>query len=106
MIFIGVGLVAVGVGLKFGLEAFGVDSLKAGNAVQLIMVLGLTLGWISSYVFRVSTKDMTYAKQLKDYENKVMEKRLQELPEAELEAMLAQAEEDKRRLQERRNKVL
>lgn len=54
-------------------QAFGVDSLKAGNAVQLIMVLGLTLGWISSYVFRVSTKDMTYAKQLKDYENKVME---------------------------------
>jgi uncharacterized membrane protein YciS (DUF1049 family) len=37
------------------------------------MVAGLTIGWISSYIFRVSTKDMTYAKQLKDYENKVME---------------------------------
>lgn len=54
-------------------QLFGVDSIKAGNAVQLIMVLGLTVGWISTYVFRVSSKEMTYAKQLKDYENKVME---------------------------------
>jgi uncharacterized membrane protein YciS (DUF1049 family) len=50
-----------------------VDSLRAGNVVQIVMVAGLTIGWISSYLFRVSTKDMTYAKQLKDYENKVME---------------------------------
>ncbi len=47
--------------------------MKAGNVVQIVMVAGLTIGWISSYIFRVSTKDMTYAKQLKDYENKVME---------------------------------
>jgi hypothetical protein len=54
-------------------QALGVDDIKAGNAVQLIMVLGLTVGWISTYVFRVSSKDMTYAKQLKEYENRVME---------------------------------
>jgi Protein of unknown function (DUF3007) len=51
----------------------GVDSLQAGNAVQLIIVLGLTIGWISTYMFRVANKDMTYAKQLKDYGKKVME---------------------------------
>lgn len=51
----------------------GVDPLQAGNAVQLIIVLGLTIGWISSYMFRVANKDMTYAQQLKDYEKKVME---------------------------------
>jgi hypothetical protein len=73
VLLIGVGLTVFGVGLKFGLEAFGVDSLRAGNVVQIVMVAGLTIGWISSYIFRVSTKDMTYAKQLKDYENKVME---------------------------------
>jgi hypothetical protein len=55
------------------LQLFGVDPLKAGNVVQLVMVLGLTLGWVSTYVFRVSNKDMTYAKQLQDYENKVMQ---------------------------------
>nr|PNR54387.1 hypothetical protein PHYPA_008064 [Physcomitrium patens] len=104
VILIGVGLTAFGVGLKYGLEFFGVDPLRAGNVVQIIMVAGLTIGWISSYVFRVSNKDMTYAKQLKDYENKVMEKRLEELPEAELETMLAQVEEEKIRLQQSREK--
>jgi hypothetical protein len=106
VLLIGVGLTVFGVGLKFGLEAFGVDSLRAGNVVQIVMVAGLTIGWISSYLFRVSTKDMTYAKQLKDYENKVMEKRLEELPEAELETLLAQIEEEKIRIQEKRDKKM
>ncbi|KAG0577503.1 hypothetical protein KC19_5G161200 [Ceratodon purpureus] len=104
VILIGVGITVFGYGLKYGLEAFGVDSLRAGNAVQITMVAGLTIAWVASYVLRVSNKDMTYAKQLKDYENKVMEKRLEELPEAELESMLAQVEEEKIRLQQRREK--
>jgi len=104
VLLIGLGITALGVGLKYGLELFGVDSLRAGNVVQIVMVAGLTIGWISSYILRVSSKDMTYAKQLKDYENKVMEKRLEELPEAELENMLAQVEEERTRLQQRRDK--
>jgi uncharacterized membrane protein YciS (DUF1049 family) len=55
------------------MQAFGVDPLRAGNVVQITMVAGLTIAWVASYVLRVSNKDMTYAKQLKDYENKVME---------------------------------
>ena len=55
------------------LQFVGVDPLQAGNVVQLVLVLGLTVGWISTYMFRVSNKDMTYAQQLRDYENKVME---------------------------------
>lgn len=51
----------------------GVDPLQAGNVVQLLVVLGMTVGWISSYMIRVASKDMTYAKQLRDYEGKVME---------------------------------
>jgi hypothetical protein len=104
VIGIGLGLIGFGFALKYGLQFFGVDEIKAGNAVQLIMVLGLTVGWISTYVFRVSSKEMTYAKQLKEYENKVMQKRLEEMPEAELESMLAQIEEDKRILRESRDK--
>lgn len=53
----------------------GVDPLQAGNAVQLILVLGLTLGWISTYIFRVGNKEMTYAQQLRDYESQVMQVR-------------------------------
>ncbi|XP_020580407.1 uncharacterized protein LOC110024655 [Phalaenopsis equestris] len=98
VILIGVGLTVIGVGLKSGLEFAGVDPLQAGNVVQLVLVLGLTVGWIFTYIFRVSNKDMTYAQQLRDYENKVMEKRLESLSEADLEALLEQVEEEKRRL--------
>lgn len=55
------------------MQFFGVDPLLSGNVVQLVIVLGLTIGWISTYIFRVSNKEMTYAQQLRDYENKVME---------------------------------
>lgn len=55
------------------LQFFGVDPLQAGNVVQLVLVLGLTVGWISTYIFRVSNKEMTYVQQLRDYESKVME---------------------------------
>ncbi|KAK6925364.1 hypothetical protein RJ641_009690 [Dillenia turbinata] len=48
-----------------------------GNVVQLVLVLGLTVGWISTYIFR---------------------KRLESLTEAELEALLEQVEEEKRTL--------
>ncbi|KAG9444254.1 hypothetical protein H6P81_015594 [Aristolochia fimbriata] len=98
VLLIGVGVTVAGIGLKSGLEFAGVDPLQAGNVVQLVLVLGLTVGWISTYIFRVSNKDMTYAKQLRDYENKVMQKRLEGLTEAELEALLEQVEEEKRQL--------
>nr|XP_043614309.1 uncharacterized protein LOC122586382 [Erigeron canadensis] len=96
VIFIGLGVTFIGIGLKSGLEYLGVDPLQAGNVVQLVLVLGLTIGWISTYIFRVSNKEMTYAQQLRDYEMKVMEKRLEGLSEAELEALLEQVEEEKR----------
>lgn len=102
----------------------GVDPLQAGNAVQLILVLGLTLGWISTYIFRVGNKEMTYAQQLRDYESQVMQvcallnqgllpthptlthcwfgngqKRLESLSEAELEALMAQVDEEKTKVE-------
>ncbi|KAI4347276.1 hypothetical protein L6164_008099 [Bauhinia variegata] len=101
VLLIGVGVTVLGFGLKSGLEYVGFDPLQSGNVVQLVMVLGLTIGWISTYLFRVSNKEMTYAQQLRDYENQVMEKRLEGLTEAEIEALLEQVEEEKRRLASR-----
>ncbi|KAI3454948.1 hypothetical protein Pfo_011611 [Paulownia fortunei] len=98
VLLIGVGVTVAGIGLKSGLEYLGVDPLQAGNVVQLVLVLGLTVGWISTYIFRVSNKEMTYAQQLRDYEDKVMQKRLESLTEAEIEALLEQVEEEKRRV--------
>lgn len=54
-------------------QLVGIDPLQAGNIVEVIIVLGLMLGWVSTYIFRVSNKEMTYAQQLRDYESKVME---------------------------------
>ncbi|XP_021312481.1 uncharacterized protein LOC8082407 [Sorghum bicolor] len=79
-------------------QLLGVDPLQAGNVVQLLVVLGMTVGWISTYMFRVANKDMTYAHQLRDYEKQVMEKRLESLTEAELQALLEQVEEEKQRM--------
>lgn len=73
VILIGLGVTFLGIALKSGLEFAGFDPLQAGNVVQLVLVLGLTVGWISTYIFRVSNKEMTYAQQLRDYESKVME---------------------------------
>ncbi|CAN6443257.1 unnamed protein product [Victoria cruziana] len=98
VLLIGLGVTVAGVALKSGLEFVGVDPLQAGNVVQLVVVLGLTIGWISTYMFRVSNKEMTYAQQLRDYENKVMQKRLEGLSEAELEELIAQVEEEKQQL--------
>jgi hypothetical protein len=47
---------------------------------------------ISTYIFRVATKDMTYAKQLRDYENAVLQKRLEELADDEIEALMQEIE--------------
>ncbi|CAM0883189.1 unnamed protein product [Alopecurus aequalis] len=98
VLLIGVGVTLLGYGLKSGLEFVGVDPLQAGNVVQLFIVLGMTVGWISSYMIRVANKDMTYATQLRTYEKQVMEKRLESLSEAELQVLLEQVEEEKERL--------
>lgn len=49
-----------------------------------MFVLLLSLGWLSTYLFRVATKNMTYTQQLKDYEEAVMEKRLEEMSDEEI----------------------
>jgi len=43
-----------------------------------------------SYVFRVANKDMTYAQQLRDYENAVIQKRFEELSEEEVDALMGE----------------
>ena len=37
-------------------QAFGVEPLFAGNVVQLTIFVGICLGYISTYVFRVANK--------------------------------------------------
>lgn len=56
VVLIGVGLVALGYALYYGIQAAGVDALMAGNITQLIIIVGLCIVWVGSYVFRVMNK--------------------------------------------------
>jgi hypothetical protein len=49
-------LILLGYALYFGLQAAGVDPLMAGNFTQLIIFIGLCVGWVGTYVFRVANK--------------------------------------------------
>ena len=86
---------AVGYGTYYGALALGNDDIGATRWVLIVIVLGGMIGWCASYVGRVATKEMTYVKQLDDYENAVMAKRLEEMSEAERDALLDEVESDK-----------
>ncbi|KAL3160673.1 hypothetical protein ABBQ32_010588 [Trebouxia sp. C0010 RCD-2024] len=97
VILIGAGIFGGGIAMYYGLQAGGVSAGMAGNFVQLFVVLGLCVGWIGSYIFRVANKDMTYVKQLENYEEEVMAKRLEEMPDSEREKLMASVEAEKER---------
>jgi len=73
---------------------FGVDGVEAGKYIGVGFTAVATLVWVFTYIFRVATKDMTYAKQLKDYENAVIAKRLEELDDDEIQALVEEIERD------------
>jgi hypothetical protein len=75
-------------------NVFGVDGLEAGRWIGVGFTILSTLAWLSTYVFRVATKDMTYVQQLKDYENAVLAKRLEELDDDEVLALVEEMERD------------
>lgn len=77
------------------LQAVGLDSQSAGIWSQAVLVLGL-VGWLLTYLFRVGTKNMTYNQQLKDYEDAVLEKRLEEMTPEELAQLQAEIEQEER----------
>merc|ERR1712113_750706 len=68
----------------------GVDVVTAGNIVLVGYVGVGIVAWTGSYVFRVANKDMTYAQQLRDYENAVIQKRFEELSGEEVDALMGE----------------
>mmetsp|Transcript_78 Transcript_78/g.103 ORF Transcript_78/g.103 Transcript_78/m.103 type:complete len:185 (+) Transcript_78:57-611(+) len=82
------------VGYEVVTLGFGIDGVEAGRWIGVGFTLLTCVLWVSTYIFRVATKDMTYAKQLKDYENAVIAKRLEELDEDEIQALVEDIERD------------
>lgn len=88
------GAVFIGGGLIYlVLQVTGLDGISAGIWTQLLLVLGL-IGWGSTYILRVLTDGMTYNKQLKDYEEAVMQKRLEEMSPEELAKLQEEIEQE------------
>eukprot|EP00472_Partenskyella_glossopodia_P003569 CAMPEP_0197517970 /NCGR_PEP_ID=MMETSP1318-20131121/3061_1 /TAXON_ID=552666 /ORGANISM="Partenskyella glossopodia, Strain RCC365" /LENGTH=195 /DNA_ID=CAMNT_0043067949 /DNA_START=126 /DNA_END=713 /DNA_ORIENTATION=+ len=79
--------------MYYALQAGGMSWERAGPVASFsYLMLGL-LGWTATYLFRVGTKKMTYVQQLKDYEDAVMMKRLEEMSDDEIVEMLKEAED-------------
>ncbi|GAX81486.1 hypothetical protein CEUSTIGMA_g8915.t1 [Chlamydomonas eustigma] len=95
VLIISAGVTAFGYALYYGLQAAGLEPGLAGNWVQLIIFMGICVGWVSTYVYRVATKQMTYVKQLEQYEDAVMRKRLDEMTEEEMAELVREAESEK-----------
>jgi Protein of unknown function (DUF3007) len=95
VILIGIGVFAIGGAGYLGLKWAGLDNIDAGIWSQLLLV-GIILAWLSSYVLRVATKKMTYTQQLKDYEEAVLQKRLEELTPAQLAKIQAEIESERK----------
>ncbi len=94
VIGIGIGVFVAGGLVYLLLQVAGLDSLEAGIWSQVLLVGGL-VGWVFTYLFRVVTKQMTYAQQLKNYEDAVLQKRLDEMTAEQLAALQGEVEEER-----------
>jgi hypothetical protein len=90
---IGIGVFAIGGVLYVGLRFAGLDNLSAGIWSQ-VLFLGGILGWVATYLTRVVGGNMTYNQQLQDYEDAVLQKRLDEMSPEELATLQAKLEAD------------
>ncbi|MEQ8972248.1 MAG: DUF3007 family protein [Coleofasciculus sp. C1-SOL-03] len=90
---IAIGVFAAGGIMYLLLQVAGLDEVKAGIWSQALLVGGL-LGWVLTYLFRVGSHKMTYNQQLKDYEDAVLQKRLEEMTPEELAQLQAELEQE------------
>ncbi|MCU0570011.1 MAG: DUF3007 family protein [Oculatellaceae cyanobacterium Prado106] len=88
------GVFAVGGLLYVILQQVGLDQMNAGIWSQVVLVGGLLL-WVMTYLLRALTKNMTLNQQLKDYEDAVLQKRLEEMTPEELEKLQSEVEQEK-----------
>lgn len=94
VIGIGVGVFVAGGVLYLVFAWAGLDGLSAGIWSQVVFVAGL-LGWTGTYLARALGKNMTYYQQLEDYEDAVLQKRLEEMSPEEIAQLQAEVEAEK-----------
>jgi hypothetical protein len=94
VILLSIGILGGGLVVKIGLEQAGLDTLDAGVWSQAVLVLGL-LGWVSTYLVRAVTHNLTFHKQFRDYEDALLQKRYNELTPEELAQLQAEVEQER-----------
>ncbi len=92
VIAIGLGVFATGGMIYLLFKSFGIDPSHAGIWSQVLLICGVII-WVLTYLFRVFTHKMTYHQQLKDYEEAVIQKRLEEMTPEEIEKLSNQDED-------------
>lgn len=90
---IGLGVFIAGGLIYVVLQVAGLDSLKAGIWSQLLLVGGLIV-WVTTYLFRAVSHNMTYDRQRQEYEDAYFQKRLEELSPEELAKIQAEIEKE------------
>jgi Protein of unknown function (DUF3007) len=93
---IGIVVFAIGGAGYLGLQLAGLNDVNAGIWSQLVLV-AIILGWSSTYIFRVANKNMTYDQQRKEYEDAVLQKRLDDLTPEELAKLQAEIEIERKK---------
>ncbi|MDX2255405.1 MAG: DUF3007 family protein [Pseudanabaenaceae cyanobacterium bins.39] len=76
----------------------GLDATNAGVWSQVVLV-GVLIAWISTYIFRAITKTMTYNQQLEEYQKAFLAKQLQDMSPEEREKLLAEVEAERQLVQ-------
>ncbi len=94
VIGIGFGVFAAGGLLYLAFSWAGLDGLSAGIWSQVVFACGL-LGWVATYIARAVGKKMTYYQQIEDYEEAVLQKRLEEISPEELAQLQAEVEQER-----------
>lgn len=77
--------------LYAGFKWAGLESLDAGIWSQALLVL-VVFAWVSTYLFRVGTRTMTFHKQRADYEEAALQRRLDAMSPEELAKLQADIE--------------
>lgn len=90
---IAIGVFAAGGIAYLVLEKAGLDSTSAGIWSQALLVGGL-VGWLFTYLLRAATQKMTYHQQLQDYEDAVLQKRLDEMTPEQLAQLQAELDQE------------
>jgi membrane protein implicated in regulation of membrane protease activity len=92
---IGLGICAATGLIYFVFQVAGLDATNAGIWTQVLLFAGL-VGWLATYILRAVSGSMTYHQQRREYEDAVLQKRLDELTPEALEALQAEIEQEKK----------